>query len=435
MRADLFSLCVCALLAASTGCGNGVPTTSLPGGSGGTGDSCLTNADCATATLCVRGQCAAIHSGQEDGGDAGQPPVPDGGFSHDGLPCDVAALLSARCNTCHSSPPTQGAPVSLLSYSDLMAPSLHDTTKNEAQVSLQRMQATNSPMPPGVHLPGSEIAVLQGWLNGGAPSGTCIPVVPDGGPAPDAGPIPDGGTIPSGLPCDVSNLLQTSCTSCHSNPPSGGATMSLLTYADLMATSPTNPSNTEAQQSVVRMTSASAPMPASGLLPASQAAILQNWINSGAPQGTCQPTVPDGGLPDTPPQCSSNIFWTGGENSSMRPGEACIACHSRELEAPQYAVAGTVYPTVHEPNDCNGGGSVLAGSKVIVRDSAGHTLTLTPNSVGNFFSLTRLTPPIYASVQRNGLTRAMVASPTTGDCNSCHTQSGALSAPGRIVPP
>ena len=38
----------------------------------------------------------------------------------------------------------------------------------------------------------------------------------------------------------------------------------------------------------------------------------------------------------------------------MRPGHACITCHTQEDEGPVFAFAGTVYPTGHEPNECYG---------------------------------------------------------------------------------
>jgi len=43
--------------------------------------------------------------------------------------------------------------------------------------------------------------------------------------------------------------------------------------------------------------------------------------------------------------------------------------------------------------------------------------------------------PYTAKVKYNGLERVMVASQTTGDCNSCHTQAGTKGAPGRILLP
>ncbi len=42
---------------------------------------------------------------------------------------------------------------------------------------------------------------------------------------------------------------------------------------------------------------------------------------------------------------------------------------------------------------------------------------------------------LVAKVKQNGKERAMQAAQMSGDCNSCHTQDGLMSAPGRIVAP
>ena len=52
-------------------------------------------------------------------------------------------------------------------------------------------------------------------------------------------------------------------------------------------------------------------------------------------------------------KCTSGNDWSSGEGPTMRPGEACISCHSAS-GGPRLAVAGTVYPTAHEPDDCDG---------------------------------------------------------------------------------
>jgi len=138
---------------------------------------------------------------------------------------------------------------------------------------------------------------------------------------------------------------------------------------------------------------------------------------------------------DTPVTCTSNTHWTRGTrgSASMQPGGTCIGCHATTGgEAPTFVVAGTVYPSAHEPNDCNGS----ANASVVITDSTGKSLTLTTNAAGNFYaSAGALTPPYHAKVVANGKERAMSAAQTTGDCNSCHTESGAHDAPGRIMLP
>lgn len=57
------------------------------------------------------------------------------------------------------------------------------------------------------------------------------------------------------------------------------------------------------------------------------------------------------------------------------------------------------------------------------------------NGVGNFYSGASLVAPFTVKVQSSQKTRAMSGSLTSGDCNSCHTQTGANNAPGRIMAP
>lgn len=138
-------------------------------------------------------------------------------------------------------------------------------------------------------------------------------------------------------------------------------------------------------------------------------------------------------VPNSPPACTSGVSWLLGDLGTelMHPGRACINCHSMH-NAPHYTFAGTVYPTTHEPDDCNGLGS---GWSVLIIDAAGKQITLTPNLVGSFHSSETFTPPYTAQVIAGGRTRTMLDTQTSGDCNSCHTQNGASSAPGRIVAP
>jgi hypothetical protein len=129
------------------------------------------------------------------------------------------------------------------------------------------------------------------------------------------------------------------------------------------------------------------------------------------------------------------MHWTSGDEESpqMHPGGACIACHSRG-EGPRFSVAGTVFPTAHEPTDCYG---VEGGSDVHVEitDAAGSVLTLSVNAAGNFYSTKTVAYPFHAKVVTMGQERAMGAAQATGDCNSCHTETGKNGAPGRIMLP
>jgi hypothetical protein len=126
--------------------------------------------------------------------------------------------------------------------------------------------------------------------------------------------------------------------------------------------------------------------------------------------------------------------WTSGEGPTMRPGEACIACHSRG-EGPTFALAGTVFQTAHEPNDCLGVNGPTARATVVIVDANNRTVTMNVNASGNFSYSGALATPFRAKVVQNGVERIMATPQTTGDCNRCHTVAGANGAPGRIMLP
>ena len=117
----------------------------------------------------------------------------------------------------------------------------------------------------------------------------------------------------------------------------------------------------------------------------------------------------------------------------MNPGMACISCH-KSGEGPNFSIAGTVYPTGHEPDRCNSAIGT-AGASVVIIGADGKMTTLTPNAVGNFSSNTAIKTPYQAKVTYQGRERLMMTPQSSGDCNSCHTQNGSMSAPGRITVP
>lgn len=267
------------------------------------------------------------------------------------------------------------------------------------------------------------------------------------GGAPGGGPAPDGGVVLSSeLPCSAYDVLSAHCWSCHGSTPSGGAPQSLATLAALQAASPGDASQSNAAMSVSRMQSSVSPMPPApnAAVPAADITTFQAWVSAGMPAGTC---TTDGGVPPPPPDagppdpldaaatCTSGSTWTRGTNGSaeMEPGHACITCHAQQ-GGPSFNVGGTVYPTGHEPDDCNG--SAAGGAVVTVTDRNGATASFTVSSAsGNFHGTASLAFPITAKVTFQGRTRSMGTAVPTGDCNSCHTQTGASSAPGRITLP
>lgn len=242
--------------------------------------------------------------------------------------------------------------------------------------------------------------------------------------------------------------------SCHSNPPAlRSVPMPIVSYDDLIAPAKSDPTKSVAAVSLERMQDAKEPMPPAPASPASAAdiAALRAWLDAGMPAACDDPSGGAAGAAgtgsvenpyDTPTICTTNQHWTRGdaESPNMHPGGACIDCHTSggEEEGPRFTFAGTVYPSAHEPTDCNGLDGSASGAEVVVIDANGATLTLEVNSVGNFSYEARGTTvalPYRAKVVRDGRERVMATEQKSGDCNACHTETGTKDAPGRIMAP
>ncbi|HEV8550534.1 MAG TPA: hypothetical protein VGQ57_15925 [Polyangiaceae bacterium] len=287
------------------------------------------------------------------------------------------------------------------------------------------------------------------------PGGTGGSAVLQGG---SGGNLAQGGTGADGTGplCDVLAVLQRECVSCHANPPLKGVPMPLVTYEDLVRADRTTPTITVAEASIARMKDPDGPMPPAPATPASATdiAALQAWLDAGKPS-VCDPAAGGAGAAgaagstgtvdnpyDTPVTCTSDQHWTRGneESANMHPGAACIDCHTSggEEEGPRFTFAGTVFPTAHEPTDCNGLNGGADSAEVVVVDANGTTFTMKVNSVGNFSYEARgaaVVMPYHAKVVVGGQERVMAEAQKSGDCNSCHTESGTQDAPGRIMAP
>ena len=93
------------------------------------------------------------------------------------LPCAVSEILAANCQSCHGSTLANGAPMALVSLSDLTAPARSDATRKVFQVVAQRVQERMRPMPPDPtkRLSDTAIGVLQNWAASGALPGAACP--------------------------------------------------------------------------------------------------------------------------------------------------------------------------------------------------------------------------------------------------------------------
>lgn len=258
--------------------------------------------------------------------------------------------------------------------------------------------------------------------------------------SPPSGPAGTG--LATGLPCDVQAILENRCLACHSgaNPPP------LVDYASLTAPSTADPTKTRAQLSLERMQAKLMP-PAPAVPPEDdEIASFEAWVKAGSPKNEVACTDPppaqadggaaDAGGADAGVKCTSGKFWANGEEGrTMRPGNACNACHQTQ-GGPNLRVAGTVYPSLHEPNDCIGS-APPPQLRVVVTDSRNRVFNMEVNASGNFLTKggERPRPPLKAMITDGTKTRAMAGSVTSGDCNSCHTVAGLNGAPGRIMAP
>lgn len=258
-----------------------------------------------------------------------------------------------------------------------------------------------------------------------------------GGSGGGAGSDGSGASASAGeIPCDVAAVLEAHCDSCHA----AGVPPALVTLDDWKAPSTTNPSLTMAERSVEMMLDAQDPMPPDGTAPASDVQVFSSWVAAGLPPGDCggAGTGGAGSSPyDAEPTCSSGETWTGGDDGGalMFPGQPCNECHAAEQKK-IFQIAGTVYPSAHEPDDCYGVGSGQAVVEIV--DAAGTVYEATTNGTGNFtIEADGMQYPVTAKVIAGGQELAMVGEidAADGDCNRCHNQSGAEGAPGRIILP
>lgn len=273
--------------------------------------------------------------------------------------------------------------------------------------------------------PGSSGASGSASPSGGESSGE----VGSSSGASSSGGSSSGNAAATGMPCDVQAVLNAKCSaSCHLS----GSSLPMQSYADLVAPSKSNPAKKMVEVSVTRMQAGT--MPSGGGASAADIAAFQSWIAAGLPKGTCGGA--DGGAPDasnpynTPLVCTSGNTSPPSEGTNMAPGRACGSCHGSSL------FAGTVYPTAHEPNNCRGANGTTSGAKVVITGANGKTIQLPVSSGGNFIAgYNGVTLPYSVKVVVGTKERAMASKTSVGDCNSCHTASGASGAPGRIMLP
>jgi hypothetical protein len=240
--------------------------------------------------------------------------------------------------------------------------------------------------------------------------------------------------------CQVFTILQEQCWTCHGTTLHDTATDRLLTIADLQAPSVIDPSVSNATRAAIRMETAKDPMPPGKTVTATadEIAIFKAWIAAGYPTATCGDGIKDPYA--APVQCSgTQLAINQQEGEDMNSGRACNTCHEQVNaeqggDAPLFTLAGTIFPTAHEPDDCRS--PAAKGAIVEITDSKGKVVTVTANEAGNFFYKENdLVFPYQARVTFEGRERVMVLPQTNGSCNDCHTETGKQDAPGRVLLP
>lgn len=137
--------------------------------------------------------------------------------------------------------------------------------------------------------------------------------------------------------------------------------------------------------------------------------------------------------------CASGLSWSNGNEGSelMHPGGDCIKCHGQSGEGPTYEIAGTVYESLTEEDDCGG----LEGATIELTDINNNVFTMTSNAAGNFFMTPEQTEgieyPATVKAIYDGRESVMIGYVPYGNCSDCHTRNGNWTAAGgRVyVPP
>jgi Copper type II ascorbate-dependent monooxygenase, C-terminal domain len=191
-RASFWLVCSCAL-AVVAGCGS---ANSKSGAAMGGAPSDLPNVGTAGA--------GSFGSGSGPGSvttGPGATSVP----AADGVPCNVATVVSNNCTLCHASKPSFGAPMALMTYADFHAAAKSDPTKKVYELIPVRIKTTDTTkrMPP-VSRPAllpADLQALDGWATAGAmPSATGTPPTNQMTTGPGMGAAGAAGmtTVPSG---------------------------------------------------------------------------------------------------------------------------------------------------------------------------------------------------------------------------------------------
>lgn len=107
---------------------------------------------------------------ERDAASDAQATAPEASPRH--LPCEVAKLLERHCARCHGEQRRFGAPMSLTTWEELLAPSPTQSELSSAEHASERVRSATAPMPPAPYprLDAAELATLTQWVEAGSPA-------------------------------------------------------------------------------------------------------------------------------------------------------------------------------------------------------------------------------------------------------------------------
>lgn len=121
-----------------------------------------------------QGQTTSSGAGGAGGGCADGPPSGD-------LPCDVAMVLQARCQTCHQTPTLGGAHFPLLTYEDTRQPLGGGLRWRRMAEVIEPDAVPHMPYKTAPQLTDGELSTLRAWFT------ACAPPKPEGQGCDDGG--------------------------------------------------------------------------------------------------------------------------------------------------------------------------------------------------------------------------------------------------------
>lgn len=71
---------------------------------------------------------------------------------------NIAGVMTTNCNSCHGDPVSQGAPMSLTTYTQV---------KSYIDIIIARVNSSTNPMPPSGQMPADTRNLFQQWKDGG----------------------------------------------------------------------------------------------------------------------------------------------------------------------------------------------------------------------------------------------------------------------------